>query len=306
MTKEKYILYIYVALIVLIWSTGYTLMYYAVYRGGFPAEWVPAARTTMPAIAITLYVYMWGHKLPPLRDTRWLWYGLMGFFGMTAPFYLLAKGNELGVESGMSSILVNGVTPLFTIILAHFFVKAEPLSWRKSIGFLIGFTGVVFLFLPENLSWNLISNWPAQGVVLLVAISFALGAIVAKRAPDTPASVGAAIMLITAAVIAFALAIPAGIPTEGFSSGVLIAMFALTVFSTGISDILYLKVIKLSGPSMIAKVNFIVPVFALIFGIIFLDENFSWRSVAAMMVIITGLLIARIDENKKTNKADSS
>ncbi len=296
-TQSKLTLYIYVALIVLIWSTGYTLMYYAVYQGGFPAEWVPAARTTMPAIAITLYVYMLGHKLPPLNDIRWLWYGLMGFFGMTAPFYLLAKGNELGVESGMSSILINGVTPLITIILAHFFVKSEPLGWRKALGFIIGFIGVVFLFLPENISIELVSNWSAQGVVLLVALSFALGAIVAKRAPETPASVGASIMLLTAAVVAFALAIPAGIPKEGFSSGVLIALFALTIFSTGLSDILYLKVIKLSGPSMIAKVNFIVPVFALIFGIIFLDEDFSWRSVAAMMIIITGLLIARVGEN---------
>lgn len=295
-------LYIYVALIVLIWSTGYTLMYYAVYQGGFPAEWVPAARTTVPAIVITLYVYMLGLKLPPLNDKRWFWYGLMGFFGMTAPFYLLAKGNELGVESGMSSILINGVTPLITIILAHFFVKSEPLGWRKSIGFIIGFIGVVFLFLPENISLQLVNNWSAQGVVMMVALSYALGAIVAKRAPDTPASVGASIMLITAAIVAFALAAPAGIPTEGFSSGVLIALFALTIFSTGLSDILYLKVIKLSGPSMIAKVNFIVPIFALIFGMIFLGEDFSWRSVAAMMIIITGLLIARVGENSKQNK----
>lgn len=275
-------------------------MYYAVYHGGFPAEWVPAARTTIPAIAITSYVYMLGHKLPPLTDSRWLWYGLMGFFGMTAPFYLLAKGNELGVESGMSSILINGVTPLVTIVLAHFFIKTERLSWRKALGFLIGFIGVVFLFLPEKMSLNLINNWHAQSFVLLVALSYALGAIVAKRAPDTPASVGASIMLITAAIIAFALAIPAEVSTPEITSGVLIALFALTIFSTGLSDILYLKVIKLSGPSMIAKVNLIVPIFALTFGMIFLGEAFSWRSVAAMMIIITGLLIARIGDRKSS------
>ncbi len=289
-------LYVYVAAIVLIWATAYNLMYYAVYSGGFPAEWIPAARTILPAIGITLFVYIRGMKLPPLSDKRWFWYGLMGFLGMTAPFYLLAKGNEYGVESGISSILTNGVTPLMTILLAHFFVKSERLNLRKSMGFIIGFIGVVFLFIPENLSLELIQNWHAQIFILMVALSYALAAIVAKRAPDTTASVGAAIMLITAAVTALVPALLSGAPGGDYSGGVLLALFILTVFSTGLSDILYLKVIKMSGPSMIAKINYLVPVFALVFGIIFLSEDFSWRSVAAMMIIITGLLIARIED----------
>ena len=289
-------LYLTVGLVVFIWSTAYTLMYYTVYSGGFPAEWIPAARTTLPAIAIIMYVFIRGFSLPPLKDSRWLWFGLMGFLGMTAPFYLLAKGNAHGVESGLSSILTNGVTPLITIVLAHFLVKAERLSWRKSIGFIIGFIGVVFLFLPENLSWKLISNWQAQSFILLVALSYSLAAIVAKRAPDTPASVGAAIMLITAALTALAIALPHGLPHGEYSGGVLLALFALSILSTGVSDILYLRVIQMSGPSMIAKINYLVPVFALIFGIVFLKEDFSWRAIAAMMIIITGLLIARNDE----------
>lgn len=48
---------------------------------------------------------------------------------------------------------------------------------------------------------------------------------------------------------------------------------------------------------MIAKINYLVPVFAVIFGIVFLAEAFSWRSIAAMMIIVTGLLIARADES---------
>ena len=229
------LLYLYVGAIVLIWSTAYTLMYYTVYSGGFPAEWIPAARTLLPAIAITLYVYARGMKLPKLTDSRWLWYGMMGFLGMTAPFYLLAKGNEHGVESGISSILTNGVTPLITIILAHFFVKSERLGLRKSIGFIIGFIGVVFLFLPENLNLHLIQNWQAQVFILTVALSYAGAAIVAKRAPDTTASVGAAIMLITAAITALIIAMPSGLPSGNYSGGVLLALFVLTVFSTGLS-----------------------------------------------------------------------
>jgi len=298
-------LYAMVAAIVLIWSTAYNLMYYTVYSGGFPAQWIPAARTILPALAITLYVYARGMKLPKIADKRWLWYGLMGFFGMTAPFLLLALGNERGVESGISSILTNGVTPLITIVLAHFLVKSERLSWRKSAGFIIGFIGVVFLFMPENLDLKFIQNWQAQMFILMVALSYALAAIVAKRAPDTTASVGAAIMLITAAITALVIAVPSGMPSGNYSGGVLLALFVLTVFSTGLSDILYLKVIKLSGPSMIAKINYLVPVFALIFGMIFLGEAFSWRSIAAMMIIITGLLIAKADNSQKAGKSQA-
>jgi drug/metabolite transporter (DMT)-like permease len=293
-TQPNRTLYLVVAAVVLIWSTGYTLMGYTV-QNGFPPSWIPAARTLLPALAITAYVYMRGLRLPKLIDRRWLWYGMMGFLGMTAPFYLQAKG-QMHVESGLTSILINGGMPLFTIVLAHFFVKSEPLGWRKLTGFLIGFIGVVFLFLPEDLSWDLVSNWGPQGLILMVALSYAFAAIVAKRAPETPASVGAAIMLITAAATAVVLALGTGIPQGDFPNGVFIALFALAIFYTGLSDILYLKVIQLSGPSMIAKINYIVPVFSLIFGMMFLGESFSWRSVAAMMIIITGLLIARADD----------
>lgn len=297
-TRNRTTLYVVVAAVVLIWSTGYTLMGYTVGKG-FPPSWIPAARTILPALAITFYVYLRNLRLPALNDPRWLWYGLMGFLGMTAPFYLQAKG-QVHVESGLSSILINGGMPLFTIVLAHFFVKSEPLSWRKSIGFIIGFVGVVFLFLPENLNWELVQNWGAQTLILMVALSYAFAAIVAKRAPETPASVGAAIMLITASLTAIVLAFGTGVPDGDFPTGVIVALFALAIFYTGLSDILYLKVIEMSGPSMIAKVNYIVPVFSLIFGMIFLGEAFSWRSVAAMMIIITGLLIARADEQNKT------
>ncbi len=295
---ERPRLYFYVAAVVFIWATGYTLMGYTVGQG-FPPAWIPIARVSLPAVAITTFVYMRGLRLPKLNDKRWLWYGLMGFLGMTAPFFLQAHGQKT-VPSGISSILINGGMPLMTIVLAHFFVRSEPLSARKLIGFLIGFTGVVFLYMPENLSLELISDWKGQTFILSVALCYALASIVAKRAPETPASVGAAIMLLTAALTSVILAAFSGLPQAHIPNGVILALFALSILYTGLSDILYLKVIELSGPTMIAKINYLVPVFALIFGMIFLRETFSWRAVAAMMIIITGLLVARIGENPKT------
>ncbi len=294
-------LYFYVAAVVFIWATGYTLMGYTVAKG-FPPAWIPLARVGLPALAITAFVYLRGLRLPKMTDSRWLWYGLMGFLGMTAPFFLQGKGQQT-VESGISSILINGGMPLMTIVLAHFFVRSEPLSLRKFTGFIIGFIGVVFLYLPEDLSLDLVREWKGQTFILSVALSYALAAIVAKRAPKTPASVGAAIMLLTALASAFVIAAFSGLPKGEIPGGVILALFALSVFYTGLSDILYLKVISLSGPSMIAKINYLVPVFALIFGIVFLGEAFSWRAVAAMMIIITGLLISRLDENPVDEKA---
>ncbi len=295
--RERPRLYFYVAAVVFIWATGYTLMGYTVSKG-FPPAWIPIARVSLPAIAITAFVYARGLRLPRLSDSRWLWYGLMGFLGMTAPFFLQAHGQKT-VPSGISSILINGGMPLMTIVLAHFFVRSEPLSLRKLIGFLIGFTGVVFLYLPENLSLELVREWKGQTFILSVALSYALASIVAKRAPETPASVGAAIMLLTAAATALMLAGFSGLPQGHIPGGVILALFALSVLYTGLSDILYLKVIELSGPTMIAKINYLVPVFALFFGIVFLHETFSWRAVAAMMIIITGLLVARIGEQER-------
>jgi len=76
----------------------------------------------------------------------------------------------------------------------------------------------------------------------------------------------------------------------------LIALLFLSLGATAIAQILYLRLIQISGPSFVAKLVYLVPVASIIAGIVYLDEVFSWRLVGAMLVIFIGLLIAKSDK----------
>lgn len=292
--NQKNILYtILVPITLLLWGTEYTLI-------GFIGEqiaesWQVAVRLCGAAIIMTAIVYKSGQSLPPLSNKAWIWYGLMGFVGMTAPFYLIARGSNSGVDSGLLSILI-GVAPLITVVLAHFFIKSEPLTRLKSLGFVIGFFGTVFLFLPDDLSWGLVKNWQGQLLVLLAAAGYAATSIIGKRAPNLPATTGAAIMLIGGGATALIGALGTGVPKTLPPPPALLALAALTLGATALGNFLYLRLLQLSGPSLIAKLNYLVPFIALMAGTTLLGEPFKLRYALALGIILLGLMIARLGE----------
>jgi len=293
--NSKPLQYLSFSVLIIIWGTAFTLVGYTV--DYISPAWMVSVRTFIAAIILVIYAYMRGHKLPPLKDTRWRWYGFMGVIGITLPFNLTATG-QMTVDSGLTAILV-GFMPLITIVLAHFLIKGENLTARKSVGFFIGFIGIVFLFLPQPFQWELIKNWRGQGLIVLSAVCFSVLAITAKRAPKTSASVGAAIMLISAAFFATLWAIPTGIPSEMPPRSAIIALLVLTVGANAFAQILYLRVIEVFGPSTVSKINYVVPICSLFAGVLFLGEVISLRSVYAMIIIFAGLLIARSGQNRK-------
>ncbi len=289
METKNTALYIAAMLVILLWGTSYTLIGYSIKH--ISPAWLVAIRICIAAAFLISYTLMRGHRFPPLRDPVWRWYGVMGFLGMTLPFYLSAKA-QMSIDSGLTAVIA-GVMPLITIVLAHFFVRGETLNWRKGIGFIIGFMGIVFLFLPVSFKWNLIETWQAQGLVLIMATSYAVTTIIAKRATKTPASMGAAMMVLTAAIMSLLWAFSTGLPQSVPPSSALFAVAALAIGGTGVAQILYLYIIDIRGPSFIAKMVYFTPLVSIVAGLLFLKEPFSWRSIVALLIIFTGLLITQ-------------
>jgi len=296
MAHNKALFYAACLAIILIWGTAYTL-------GGFIVDsiapgWMVAIRTTIAASVLSLYALWRGHRFPAFSDKTWRWYGTMGFVGMALPFYLSAQG-QIEVDSGLTSILV-GVMPLITIVLAHFFVKGEHLTVRKTLGFFIGFVGIIYLFIPVPFKWEMIQNWQSQGLILVTALCYAAMTIIAKRAPEIAPSLCAAMMVFSAAIFSVIYVLiyswGTGFPQTMPPRSALIALLALALGATAIAQILYLRLIQISGPSFVSKLAYLVPVAAIIAGIVYLDEVFSWRLVIAMLVIFIGLLIAKSDQ----------
>jgi len=275
--------------LIFIWGSAYTMVGVGV--DYITPIWLVAYRLILGAILVTAYVYVIGLKLPKLSDIRWRWYFILGMTGSVIPFFLLSTG-QLKIDSGITSIIV-GVMPLMTIVLAHFFAN-EPLNAQKLAGFIIGFLGIIVLFLPDNMNLTLISDWKSQLLIVIAAFCYALTTIIAKRAPETPSSVAASMMLICALPVAIIAGIVEGVPTEiPAMMGILMAI-GLGVGSTAIATILYLYVIQETGPSTIAKINYFVPLASVIFGVGLLGEAFSWRMVISFITIVLGVMISRM------------
>ncbi len=84
-----------------------------------------------------------------------------------------------------------------------------------------------------------------------------------------------------------------GLPETRPPNSAMLAVFGIAIGATGFAQILFLRLIQMSGPTLIAKLNYIVPICALIAGVIFLGEEFGLRTIIAMAVIFLGLFIAR-------------
>lgn len=285
---SRTMLYLLALILVLIWGTAYTMVSVGV-RYISPI-WLVAYRSILGALLVTAYAYWRGHRFPPFKDGRWLWYFGLGLSGVVLPFFLLSVAQQT-VDSGIAAIIV-GAMPLITIILAHFYAH-EPLTWQKTFGFLLGFIGIIVLFLPDNFNLSLVSDWFAQLLVIGAAFFYAVTTVAAKRAPDTSASLGAAMMLVSAAAASTIGALFTGIPNQvPESMGVLMAI-GLGVGSTALGTILYLYIIQETGPTMLARINYFPPIASVIAGVWLLNEVFTWRIALAMIIILAGVIISR-------------
>jgi len=281
-------LYAIAAVLILTWGLAYPMVSVAV-RDVSPI-WLVASRTSIAAILLIGYAKLRGRSFPSLKDKRWLWFGLMGMTGIVFPFFLFAQA-QITVDSGICAI-IGSAMPIFTIILAHFFAN-EALSWRKFIGFLIGFVGIIVLFLPDSFNFELVSDWKAQLLAVFAALLYAITTILAKRAPDTPPSLAAAMMVLCAAIVSSIAAVASGVPSE-FPPAIAVTMLiGLGVGSTAYANILYLYVVRKTGPSTLARINYFPAIVSVAAGVWFLQEEFTWKIVIAFAVIVIGMIISR-------------
>ena len=280
-------------LMVIVWGSAFTLVSIGVKY--ISPLWLVTYRLIIGAIIVIIYVKFKGLNLPNIRDKRWIWYFAMGLIGMVIPFFLLSTGQVI-IDSGLTAIMV-GTMPLMTVILAHFFTN-EKLSITKIIGFIFGFIGIVILFLPSDFSIEITENWFSQLIIIIAAFCYAVTTIIAKRAPDTPATIGACMMLICAATACLFVALLTGFPSSMPPLLGILTAFGLGVGSTAFASILLLYIIDQTGPSTIAKINYFVPLASVIFGVIILDEILSIRIFIAFVIILIGMFFSQIKKSK--------
>ena len=245
-------------------------------------------RVAPAAAALTILVYATGLRLPG-DFASWRALFIMGLLNNVVPFSLIAWA-QVHIESGLASIL-NATTPLFTVLLAHWLTRDEPMSVNRALGVLAGLAGVALLIGPGALN-ELGLDILAQAAVLAAAVCYGLAEVHGRRLSALPTTVAAAGMLIASTAMAFPLAWMFGdLSAISFAPGTLGAILGQSLLSTALAYLIYFRVLATAGATNLLLVIFLIPPIALGLGVAFLGERPSALSLAGMAVIFLGLIL---------------
>ncbi len=220
----------------------------------------------------------------------------MGVFNTALPFTLISWG-ETKIDSGLASIL-NGTVPLFTIIIAHFWLHDEKITVPRIGGLIVGFIGVTILvsrdFGPNALEGNI---W-GQIAVIAASISYATAITFSRRHLRGQSPVVQTMMVLLIADAIMWLAVPAvqgAGPELDFPNHLPtlpISWFALAwlgLLGSCLAYLLFFYLINTWGPTRASLVTYVFPIIGLILGIIFLNELADWRLVVGSLLVVAGI-----------------
>lgn len=280
------------ALLAAIWGSSFLFMRIAVVEFGVFA----AAAVRVAIAAAFLLPLMYARGLGPDFRVHWKKVAVLGLFNSGIPFMLFAF-SLLSITTGLSAIL-NATVPLFGALVAWAWLKDRPTGSRV-LGLVVGFAGVAML------AWDKASFKPdANGIAPAWAVLACLVATVcyAFAASGTKRYLSGVPPLLNATGSQFGATLGLAVPALWFwpaqmpSVQAWLAVGVAGVLCTGIAYILYFRLIEQAGPAKALAVTFAVPVFAVIYGALFLGEEVTpWMVICGAVIVLgtalsTGLL----------------
>lgn len=251
------------------------------------------ARIVIAALVLVIFLGQSSVALPH-RGSGVFGLFVMAVFGTVLPFNLVAWAQQ-HIDSGLTGILM-AIVPLFILALAHFFLPGERLTLSRATAFIFGFVGVICIIGPQSLTVDM-DNMQMWGMlaVLGAAFSYALNAIyVRRRQPGDPMSVAAGVMMLAAI-----LSIPGAVldSPRADASPELIAVISLAVLGllcTGFASVLYFRIVQGPGPAFMSQVSYLIPVVAVLVGVVFLGETLNPRAIGGMVLIVSGIALSEL------------
>lgn len=279
-----------IAILGLIW--GATFLLTEVALTGLTPLWIASGRI---GFAMVLTVAVWrlrGGALFLTGQTAWPSLALIGALASAVPFTLLAWGQQY-VTAGFAGVSMAGVA-LMVLPLAHFLVPGERMHWRRAIGFAVGFAGVVLLIGGQAFTSSGAALEPlGRAACVGAAACYAVSMVTMRRLPPIdPIGLAAVPLMVGSAVVLPAAWIVEGPPPMP-SGQILGVVVLLGLVPTAGANLLRVLVIRSAGPVFMSLVNYQVPVWSVMLGVLLLDEPFELSLLAAMGLILAGLLVSQ-------------
>ena len=257
-------------------------------------------RVGCAALTLHLVVRLMGQWMP--RDPRvWLAFGGMGLLNNVIPQTLIVWG-QTQIPSGLASIL-NATTPLFGVLVAHFFTSDERMTGKKLAGVIIGFMGVAIMVGPAALS-GLGSNIWAQLAILLASAFYGISGVYGRRFKQmgvTPMMTATGQLTASTLMLTpLALLVDHSWTLTQPSLAAWSAIAGLAILSTALAYLIFFRILASSGATNLMLVTFLIPVSAVFLGSLFLGEQLEAKHfigmacIAAGLAAIDGRLLARL------------
>ena len=287
MREPKLIDYSLLTLLAIIWASAFFNIKIATYSFG-PVT-IAFLRVFFGALPVLLICYLKKIKIEAFSKD-WHWFALIGFINLVAPFFLIAYGVK-SVQSNLAAILMS-TTTLSSTVLGHFYTKNERFNLTRTIGILIGFSGIVYLF-SDNFLINE-NNFGSALLILLGSTCYVVGGVLTLKISKKKNENVTGSILIWATIIL--------IPLVGFIEqpwntvprlDSTISVIYLGLVSTGIAWLLRFRILTTNGLIFQSQVSYLIPIFGVILSYIFLREIITTKVLISLIAVIIGIYFVK-------------
>ena len=279
--------YFLLTILALIWASAFFNIKIATYSFG-PVT-IAFLRVFFGAIPVLLLCYFKNIKIEAFSND-WHWFAMIGFINLVAPFFLIAYGVK-SVQSNLAAILMS-TTPLSSTVLGHLYLKNEKFNFVKTIGILIGFSGIVFLF-SDNLLIDE-NNFLSALLILLGSTCYVIGGVLTLKISKKKNENVTGSILIWATIILIPLVAfieqPWYIEPRVDST---ISVIYLGLVSTGIAWLLRFKILVKNGLIFQSQVSYLIPIFGTILSYIFLKEIITFKVFISLVAVVVGIYFVK-------------
>jgi|FEC22Drversion2_1045045.scaffolds.fasta_scaffold00064_114 drug/metabolite transporter (DMT)-like permease len=272
-------------LLSVVWGGSYLFVGLAVQE--LPPPVIVLARVAIGGFALVAVAGLSGMRLP-LTVAWWLPITVMSILNNIIPWNLITWA-QTEVPSGLAAIF-NAATPLFTVLLAQVLTADEKMTVGKLAGVVLGLAGVAVLIGPSALAGARADLW-AQAALLAAAMSYALSGIWARRFSDRPPLATAAGQMVASTVmmIPITLALVPGWTPAMPGPPTIVSVLCLALLSTAFGYLLVFRIVRSAGATNLSLVTLLIPVTAVLLGVVVLDESLDARAGVGMALIALGL-----------------
>ena len=254
-----------------LWGPSFLFIKIAVVE--IPPITLAAWRIFVAAIVINIYLYARGGAF--IKDIQfWKHVTIAGFFAHALPFVLINWGEQF-IDSALASIL-NGLTPIFTIVMANFVIQDDRMDLGKVIGAIFGFIGLVILVLPSLVS-GFQANTMGIFAVGIAAASYGVALVYARLnlKGTKPVYAPASQLLVTSIyLLPFSLAVDGPVKVMDLSWAALGSVLVLAILGTALAFVIYYKLLDSSSASYLSLVTYLIPLYGVVLGVTLLDDTY--------------------------------